>query len=74
MDEAAFKILSAAALEACCRALPAAPLQRYQQLQESELAISTFSFYASVPAVVSSKLEGKNIELASYCKTQAVWN
>lgn len=43
-------------------------LMGYQQLEESELSIDTFSFYTSVSAVFSSKIEGESIELDSYVK------
>jgi Fic family protein len=43
-------------------------LQTYQSLQDSELSIESFSFYTSVAAVYSSKIEGEEIELDSYVK------
>ena len=43
-------------------------LNQYQQLQESKLSNDTFSFYTSVSAVFSSKIEGENIELDSHVK------
>jgi Fic family protein len=43
-------------------------LPRVNQLEDSELSIATFSFYTSVSAVFSSKIEGENIELDSYIK------
>lgn len=43
-------------------------LDAYQQLKDSELSIDTFSFYTSVSAVFSSKIEGEQIELDSYVK------
>ena len=39
-----------------------------EALEESELSIDAFSFYTSVAAVYSSKIEGENIELDSYVK------
>lgn len=42
--------------------------QKFEQLKDSELSIETFSFYASVSAVFSSKIEGEPIELDSYIK------
>jgi Fic family protein len=42
--------------------------QRFHLLKDSELSITTFSFYTSVSAVFSSKIEGENIELDSYIK------
>lgn len=40
----------------------------FESLQDSELSMDTFSFYTSVSAVFSSKIEGENIELDSYVK------
>lgn len=40
----------------------------FDALNDSELSIKTFSFYTSVSAVFSSKIEGENIELDSYIK------
>lgn len=42
--------------------------QAFRQLHESELSIAKFSFYTSVSAVFSSKIEGEDIELDSYIK------
>jgi len=41
---------------------------RFEKLHDSELSIKTFSFYTSVSAVYSSKIEGENIELDSFIK------
>ena len=40
----------------------------FEKLHDSELSIKTFSFYTSVSAVFSSKIEGENIELDSFIK------
>ena len=42
--------------------------QDFENLIDSELSIDTFSFYTSVSAVFSSKIEGENIELDSFIK------
>ncbi len=42
--------------------------QDFENLNDSELSIDTFSFYTSVSAVFSSKIEGEHIELDSYIK------
>ena len=42
--------------------------QDFDNLNDSELSITTFSFYTSVSAVFSSKIEGEAIELDSYIK------
>lgn len=40
----------------------------FGELKESELSAETFSFYTSVSAVFSSKIEGEDIELDSFMK------
>ncbi len=42
--------------------------QDFENLNDSELSIDTFSFYTSVSAVFSSKIEGEHIELDSFIK------
>lgn len=42
--------------------------KKFEKLKDSELSIATFSFYTSVSAVFSSKIEGENIELDSFVK------
>lgn len=42
--------------------------QIFESLNDSELSIDTFSFYTSVSAVFSSKIEGEHIELDSFIK------
>lgn len=41
---------------------------KFSKLRSSELDIDNFSFYTSVSAVFSSKIEGEDIELDSYIK------
>jgi len=40
----------------------------FENLQDSELSIENFSFYTSVSAVFSSKIEGEDIDLDSFIK------
>lgn len=42
--------------------------QDFENLNDSELSIDTFSLYTSVSAVFSSKIEGEHIELDSFIK------
>jgi len=60
--------LPTALLPTYCEAVPEAHLRRYEDLQDSELSVEAFSFYTSVAAVYSSKIEGEAIELDSYVK------
>lgn len=48
--------------------LPGAAQQSFEDLHDSDLSIASFSFYTSVSAVFSSKIEGEAIELDSYIK------
>lgn len=62
------KILTSSLLPAYRQNISEEFLIRFQKLEESELSIDTFSYYTSVSAVFSSKIEGENIELDSYVK------
>lgn len=62
------KILPTALLAPYCEKVSANLLQKYLHLEDSQLSIDTFSFYTSVSAVFSSKIEGEDIELDSYVK------
>lgn len=68
MKKDALQILSTGLLEEYCKSITDTYLQKYLQLKESELSIDTFSFYTSVSAVFSSRIEGEDIELDSYVK------
>ena len=63
-----FKILPTSLLEKYTETISAIALENYLKLEESELSIDTFSFYTSVSAVFSSKIEGVDIDLDSYVK------
>ena len=43
-------------------------MQHFENLHDSALSMENFSFYTSVSAVFSSKIEGENIELDSFIK------
>jgi Fic family protein len=61
-------MLNNSLLEAYRQKVSATSLETYEQLNDSELSIATFSFYTSVAAVFSSKIEGENIQIDSYIK------
>jgi Fic family protein len=63
-----FEILPASLLGVYYENISTAYLQKYQALEDSELSLDEFSFYTSVAAVFSSKIEGESIELDSYVK------
>lgn len=62
------KILPTDLLEQYVSSLNVSKKQELENLNDSELSIETFSFYTSVSAVFSSKIEGEHIELDSYIK------
>ncbi|NBB22878.1 hypothetical protein GVN20_26210 [Runella sp. CRIBMP] len=66
--EKKFEILTDSLLDEYCQVVGADLLNQYEELKDSELSIDTFSFYTSVSAVFSSKIEGEPIELDSYVK------
>lgn len=68
MKETSFKILSAELLDTYCDHVTVEELNTFKNLEESEISIDSFSFYTSVSAVFSSKIEGEDIELDSYVK------
>lgn len=68
MKKADFKIFPTELLNEYCSQVDDLLLKKYEQLKESELSIDTFSFYTSVSAVFSSKIEGEDIDLDSYVK------
>ena len=65
MKETPFKILSAELVDKYCDNVTAEELNAFKDLEESEISIDSFSFYTSVSAVFSSKIEGEDIELDS---------
>ncbi len=68
MKEIELEILQTALLADYCHLVTSDKQQRFENLKDSELSVSTFSFYTSVSAVFSSKIEGEAIEIDSYIK------
>ena len=68
MDHIPFKILTTNLLAEYCEQADLAILSGFDKLKESEVSVSAFSFYTSVSAVFSSKIEGEDIELDSFIK------
>ncbi len=66
--EASFKIVPLDLLENYVSWFPATVKQDFEKLEDSDLSIDTFSFYTSVSAVFSSKIEGEEIDLDSFIK------
>jgi len=68
MEGTEFNIVPVPLLGTYREAVTTPDLSRYAELEESELSVDAFSFYTSVAAVYSSKIEGEDIELDSYVK------
>jgi Fic family protein len=68
MRFSALQILPVDLLEPCVNDLPDTVQEKFEALEDCTLSIDTFSFYTSVSAVFSSKIEGEPIELDSYIK------
>ncbi|HEX8021021.1 Fic family protein [Mucilaginibacter sp.] len=68
MKDLAFEILPVDLLDEYLNQVPQTITQSFEQLKDSELSTGAFSFYISVSAVFSSKIEGENIELDSFMK------
>lgn len=64
----ALKILTSELLKDYTSLFNDAIAAHFENLHDSELSIDTFSFYTSVSAVFSSKIEGEAIELDSFIK------
>lgn len=68
MENFKFKILQDALLGAYLGQIDKTVKDNFESLTESELSVKAFSFYTSVSAVFSSKIEGENIEMDSFIK------
>lgn len=68
MDELKLEILPVTLLQDYVVQLDDRISADFEMLSESEVSVSTFSFYTSVSAVFSSKIEGEDIELDSFIK------
>lgn len=68
MQNYSFKILPIALLNEYKQLFNPATQQKFEELKDSELSAGDFSFYTSVSAVFSSKIEGEDIELDSFIK------
>ena len=68
MEELKFAILPVTLLQEYIVQLDDRIAEDFEKLAESEISISTLSFYTSVSAVFSSKIEGEDIDLDSFIK------
>jgi Fic family protein len=68
MQDLSFEILQVKLLDVYLQQIDSDVYVAFDALNESELSADTFSFYTSVSAVFSSKIEGEDIELDSFIK------
>jgi len=68
MKEIQFEILPTVLLNDYLQQVDKSISLSFQNLKDSELSVNAFSFYTSVSAVFSSKIEGEDIELDSFIK------
>lgn len=64
----ALKIIPVELLSVFKKTVDETDLLKYRQLEDGELSVDNFSFYTSVAAVYSSKIEGEDLDLDSYVK------
>ena len=68
MEKLLLEILPADLLSTFVAGFDERVVANFERLKDSELSADTFSFYTSVSAVFSSKIEGEPIELDSFIK------
>ena len=68
MKDCTLQILPTGLLEEYLINIPQELAQTFNALHDAEISTESFSFYTSVSAVFSSKIEGEEIELDSYIK------
>ncbi len=68
MPPRTFRLLSSDLLSEFKAGLPKDLARRFAALRENPLTTRTFSFYVSVSAIASSKIEGEPLEIDSYLK------
>jgi len=68
MEELQLQILPTTLLKTYLKRISKSVAFHFENLTDSKLSADTFSFYTSVSAVFSSKIEGEHIELDSFIK------
>jgi Fic family protein len=63
-----FNILSTDLLDEYCRLVDDGIQALFDSLKDAEISTDTFSFYTSVSAIASSRIEGEQMEIDSYVK------
>jgi Fic family protein len=68
MKDYGLEILSTDLLEEYLKQVPAQLQNAFDALKDADISTDTFSFYTSVSAIASSKIEGEQMEIDSYVK------
>jgi Fic family protein len=68
MKNLELQIIQTGLLEEYLKQVPAQLQERFDALKDAEISTDTFSFYTSVSAMASSKIEGEQMEIDSYVK------
>ena len=68
MEKLQLEILPITLLQDYLKQIPRDICEKFEALTDSPLSAKTFSFYTSVSAVYSSKIEGEDMEMDSYLK------
>ncbi|MDB5282220.1 MAG: Fic/DOC family protein [Bacteroidota bacterium] len=68
MKDYGLKIIPVALLEEYVKQVPEGLRDAFDALKDAEVSTDTFSFYTSVSAMASSKIEGEPMEIDSYIK------
>lgn len=63
------QIIPTGLLEEYCLSINSLQLTiKFNELKDAEISTGTFSFYTSVSAITSSRIEGEQMEIDSYIK------
>lgn len=68
MSNLSLQIIPTELLEQYCKQVDKNLEDNFEQLKDAEMSTNTFSFYTSVSAITSSKIEGEKMEVDSYIK------
>ena len=68
MKKIKLQIIPIDLLEQYCKQVDNALSNKFNNLKDAEISTNTFSFYTSVSAITSSRIEGEKMEVDSYIK------
>ena len=68
MKKVNLQIIPTELLEQYCKQVDKKLSDKFEQLEDAQISTKTFSFYTSVSAIASSRIEGEQMEVDSYIK------